>query len=173
MLSVVPFDGSLTGGQREIAVRAKMPQNASIARSVRVINLYYPILIPHGKYQVSVIRRIYECIGMCQVRCTVGSVREWNVVERRPSPNRPPLRIPIDQQIAFDGADVGERLAVTDNQDQMSIGEFQEVMIHAYERWKGQPCRCKPLLDIGQRNLGYDVASQVNLLDCIRLRVEN
>src|SRR5271165_911708 len=49
VLSIIPLDGSLARGEREIAIRAKMPQDSPVARSISVVDLDDPILIAHGK----------------------------------------------------------------------------------------------------------------------------
>ena len=67
MLRVEPVRRIRSPNQREIAQIAQFPDNIPRTRSVRIVHLHQPVLVPDGNNQVAVVRRIDNCIGMYTV----------------------------------------------------------------------------------------------------------
>src|SRR5208283_1681451 len=81
VLTIVPIDGRLLTGQREITAGTKAPQDVARARAILVVDFDDPILVSHRKDQVSIRRRINDRIGMGPICEPEGSMRKVEMIE--------------------------------------------------------------------------------------------
>src|SRR6185437_9843824 len=102
MLAVEPILGRGAALQGEVALVAQPPQNVARTLAVLVINFYDPVLVTHGKQQVSIIGRVNHGVGVGPVRkgAGVGMAVHVQMVECAPDPTNVEVGVEVDQHIA-------------------------------------------------------------------------
>ena len=151
MLAVIPLDGSLLAGEREISLITEVPQDTAVPDAILIVDFDNPILIAHREDEVAVTGRGNDGIAMSPVGNAVGnSVRDAGgieMIEGRPSPNRAALGIPIDEGIASnDGAigetrSTGESLRIVAKKNVVPVGQSQNVVVERSDLNEATPAR--------------------------------
>ncbi len=100
MLCIVEI-GRAAPGNDEVPTRAQLPKNAAVAGAVSVVDFNYPILVPHGKNQVSIVWRVDYRVRMGPIRKTERLVINVKVVKSGPDPDRLSVLVKINQSITL------------------------------------------------------------------------
>ncbi len=101
MLGVVEIGGASTGND-EVPARAQPPKDTAIAGAISIVDFDYPILVPHRKNQVSIVRRVDYRVRVSPIRKTERMAIYVKVVESGPDPDRLTVLVKIDQSVAKD-----------------------------------------------------------------------